>query len=99
GEPPSAQPAGQQRDAQMRQLSQQKDQLRNGVAQLEQQLDTQGRQALSGGERESARKLQEAAGTIRSRQVKEIIDYSKQLMSTPDADRAETRVSQDLETV
>ena len=81
---------GQARDDQMRQLGQEKDELRDGVGGLEQQLDKLGRQALSNGQRDAARKLQEASGTIRDRQVKEIIDYSKQLMA--DRERQRRRV-------
>ena len=39
--------------------------MRGKVGEMEQQLDTLARQSLSGNQRDAARKLQEAAGTIR----------------------------------
>ncbi|HVW05483.1 MAG TPA: DUF4175 family protein, partial [Vicinamibacterales bacterium] len=92
---------GAERAAQTRQLGDQKDALRNGVGQLEQQLDTLGRQALANGQRDAARKFQEAAGTIRDQATKEIIDYSKQAMNAnPDVSNSiESRLSSNLDTI
>jgi hypothetical protein len=89
---------GSAQDQAMSQLGQQKDALGAGVGQLEQQLDTLGQQALSAGQRDAARKFQEAASAIRDRQLKEIIDYSKQAMrGGPDmAGPVENRISSDL---
>jgi hypothetical protein len=94
----TSQAPGAAQDQAMRQLGQQKDALESGVGQLEQQLDTLGQQALSAGQRDAARKFQEAASRIRDRQLKEIIDYSKQAMrGGPDmAGPVENRISSDL---
>ncbi len=65
----------------MQQLSQQKDEMRGKVGQIEQQLDTIARDAQAANDRDAARKLQDAAGTIRDEMVKEKIEYSKQAMA------------------
>jgi hypothetical protein len=89
---------GAQQDQALQQLGQQKDALASGVGQLEQQLDALGQQALAAGQRDAARQFQEAASRIRDRQLKEIIDYSKQAMrGGPDmAGPVENRISSDL---
>lgn len=56
-----------------------KDQLQGKVAELERHLDRTAADIRSA-EREAARKVQEAAGTIRDNKIKEKIRYSKNLM-------------------
>ncbi len=73
--------AGEQKDQQMRQLAQEKDEMRGKVADIEQQLGSLARQALASNQRDSARKLNEAAGSIRDNMLKEKIEYSRSAMS------------------
>jgi hypothetical protein len=74
------QQAGEARNNQLRQLGTEKDDLRNKVSEMEQQLGNLSRQSLSNGQRDAARKFQEAAGTVREEMLKEKIEYSKQAM-------------------
>ena len=73
--------AGDARDARMKELQQQKGDMKEKVADIEQQLGNLSRQALSNNQRDSARKLQEASGQIRDQMLKEKIEYSKSAMT------------------
>ena len=73
--------AGGERKQRIQQLSQDKDEMRGKVGEIEQQLGNLARQSLANNQRDAARKLQEAAGTIRDGMLKEKIEYSKQAMA------------------
>jgi len=69
-------------DAQERaQLSQIKDEMREAVAEIEQQLGRLDRAAQASRNGDAARRFQDAAGVIREKMIKEKIEYSKQTMA------------------
>ena len=70
--------------------------MKKGVSDLEQQLNQLGRQTLANNQRDAARKLQEAAGSIRDQMLKEKIEYSKrgdgERLGVLEADRERDRI-------
>ena len=72
--------AGAQKDSRTKQLADRKDAMRTKVGDLEKQLGQLGSQALANNQRDTARKLQEAAGAIRDEQLQAKIAYSKEAM-------------------
>ena len=69
------------RAQQLRQLSQEKDEMRGKVANIEQQLDILSRQALAANQPDAARRMQEAALSIRDNMLKSKIEYSGAAMA------------------
>jgi hypothetical protein len=72
--------AGAQKESRSKDLADRKDAMRSKVGGLEKQLGQLGSQALANNQRDTARKLQEAAGTIRDEQLQGKIAYSKDAM-------------------
>ncbi len=77
------------KDEQVRRLSERKDALEGKVGELERQLDKTGAD-LQTSQRDAARKLQEAAGSIRDNKLKEKIRYSKGVMREGSQEQAQS---------
>jgi len=73
--------AGADKDAQTKQLTADKDQERQKLNDLQQQLGQLANQATANNARDAARKAQEAAASANDNMLKEKIEYSKEAMS------------------
>jgi molybdenum-dependent DNA-binding transcriptional regulator ModE len=93
------QPGGGQGGARRGRLMERKDELANQVSELEGQLDRMAQEAR-GSKKDAARKLQEAADSIRDRKLRDKIRYSKGVLAAGAAEQSrqlESEIGSDLQ--
>ena len=93
--------AGVGREGQMAELRQHKDAEQAKLAGLEQNLRQLQNQAMQDGQRDAARRMQEAAATIEREGIKSMIEYSKMMMTggSQAAAPIENAIGEDLATL